>query len=290
MDFEMIILTSVITKEFTNLLLKNLEKLSLHPKRIVLFIESPDKITNYTSKISIDYVESKWSSFANAVNQCLKQTDTEIVCISNNDIVIPDKKFFEKQLKLLMSDDQIVEVGQKTIYPNMRIQDAGILIHPDIFLAEGVTFYQRGKNEDYRNYSIIEPHWTALNCKIVKKDLWGFLDENYVIGGFEDWDKEVELTMKDYISLYNGLTYIFHYEGRTCLNMDKNLFTLHRLRNQLYFRKKWIKTLYEEINKDPGKWRAKEVKREIKVTYDPVKLRMLEEELKKYGINISNST
>jgi glycosyltransferase involved in cell wall biosynthesis len=277
---DVVIPASKQTRDFTQICLRSIDRQSIKPNKIILCLDEGDNF-HYRSSSRIEKIYIKWESFAKAMNIGLKSSESEYVCLMNNDIIIPDRNIFKKQLKLLESDNKIASVGTKTLYIDNRIQDAGVLVHPHIFVEPSFTFLQRGKYEDYRKYSSIEDLPTSCNFIVVNKKNFGFFDENYLIGGYEDWDKIVELKISNYRLIYNGLSYVYHYEGRTVLSMEKNLFNLHRSRNHFYFRSKWIKKLFQDIVKNPVKWRAENVVLHLQEDDAENRFRQFDEELRK---------
>jgi GT2 family glycosyltransferase len=146
------------------------------------------------------------------IKHSLKEYDPDYIVTLNNDIIISDRNWLRKLVDVAESKKEIGIVGCKFLYPDGRLQHAGV---EDTY----VMLRCRGWNtHDADKYNEIEevPAVGMVVC-IVKRaviDKIGLLDENFYQGS-DDLDFCVRARKKGFKVMYDGQLSIIHLEGYT---------------------------------------------------------------------------
>ncbi len=175
----------------------------------------------------------------------------EIVCLMNNDLILPDMKFLNK-VEDIFTDESIGAVGMKLLYPDGKLQHGGVFFFEDGD-ARGLPYHRlHRKSSDKLPEVAIEfvPAATGafLFCK--KADfisLHGF-DENY-----QQEAQDIDLCLKYRRSgkevAFANISNIVHIENGTRAKGDENW------HDRRYFLWKWksfleATVLGMELNKE----------------------------------------
>ncbi len=163
----------------------------------------------------------------------------DVLLFLNNDIIIKDELSLKKMIDLF--DDNVGIVGTKLLYPNGKIQHAGVVFGSKY----GCFPYHRMRGEKDNKKASINREFQAVTfaCAMVKvqcmEDLPGHgLDENYH-WCFEDISCNLSVCkMQRKKVLYCGTTNIIHNESETLKHNPINkLFQAH---NFSLFKKMWF--------------------------------------------------
>uniref|UniRef100_A0A6M3XPT8 Putative glycosyltransferase n=1 Tax=viral metagenome TaxID=1070528 RepID=A0A6M3XPT8_9ZZZZ len=206
------------------------------------------------NNVIIHYNKTPDSGFAGGNNIGLSYSKHDYVMLLNNDILIPgSNKLWLRELKNIFKlDTKIAIVGPKLLYPNNLIQSAGSYLDKNTFSAPVFPFYHRGRFESKEKYSQIdELSCITFACILAKRELLGFLDEEYKIGTFEDNDKCMEIRSKGYKIYYNGKIELYHYEGATLYKKPRDLLSKLMNENYLIFQRRWIEQIKSDLKIDP---------------------------------------
>ncbi len=143
------------------------------------------------------------------IKYALEKYNPEYVLLLNNDTQIIQNNWLE----LLVESSEKYNagiVGCKLIYPNRKIQHAGINIS---FLSEHI-----GRFEDEKKYSFIKyMNAVTFACVLIKKEVIekvGLLDEIF-FAGHEDLDYCFKARKNGFKILYNGKVTLIHKESIT---------------------------------------------------------------------------
>lgn len=178
----------------------------------------------------------------NAIRYCLRKYKPDYILLLNNDIIITEKDWLGKLVKVAESNNNIGLVGCKLVYPNNRIQHAGII------LRRGVA-YNRGrgeKNEGQYN-NIEEMQGITFAMALIKKYVFnkvGLLDENFFMG-YEDVDYCIRTKKERFKIIYNGNVKLQHLEGFSSTNSKNN-----EIKKELFYKgiKNYIYFAYKDLN------------------------------------------
>ncbi|HDG98671.1 MAG TPA: glycosyltransferase [Desulfobacterales bacterium] len=175
--------------------------------------------------------------FAKACNQGAKIAKGKYLVFLNND-TIPLDRWLDELLKVAESDTKVGVVGAKLLYPNGKIQHAGIELingipdHPYRFADPGIPEVNHQRELDM----------VTGACMLIKKELFdelGGFDEAYK-NGMEDVDLCLRVREKGFKVIYCPKCVLYHYEG-----VSKGRFD-HLRENLILFFNRWGKRFDEE--------------------------------------------
>lgn len=201
-----------------------------------------DLQTRYNNYKVIKFDES--FNYSKLNNFAVKYATGEHILLLNNDVEVIASEWLEALLEHSQREE-VGCVGAKLVYPNKRIQHAGVVVglfgcaeHIYKFVDSSDIGYL-GQLISIRNYSAV----TAA-CMMVKKSIFeklGGFDENIKVG-FGDIDFCLRAVKEGYINVFTPYAELYHYESAT---RGKNLTTDPHPEDSLYFRKKWGKIIQE---------------------------------------------
>ena len=151
----------------------------------------------------------------NAMIYAFKKYKPDYILLLNNDIIVVDSLWLNKLVELAESDDKIGLIGCKLVYPDRRIQHAGIEIG-----------YYGGRNigrgqMDFSQFEYKkEVDGVTFAAALIKKKVIekiGLLDENFFMG-FEDTDYSIRAKKANFKIFYDGDVKLIHLEGFSSTN------------------------------------------------------------------------
>ena len=180
----------------------------------------------------------------NAIRYCLRKYKPDYILLLNNDIIITEKDWLGKLVKVAESNNNIGLVGCKLVYPNNRIQHAGIKIKTDLPYNIGRSDKDKGQYNFIKNVEGVTFACVLILKKVINRI--GLLDENFVMGS-EDIDYNIRAKKAGFNILYNGNVKLIHLEGYTSTNsknkkLEEKQF-YNEQRNRVYFIYKYYKGL-----------------------------------------------
>ncbi|MDW7772673.1 MAG: glycosyltransferase [Desulfobulbaceae bacterium] len=157
-------------------------------------------------------------NFAGLCNHGVEQAGGEYVVLLNNDIEIITPEWMEALLELAQADE-IGAVGGKLIYPDQRIQHAGIVLgmagvagHPHHFFhKDDVGYYARP--HVIHNVSAV-----TGACMMVGRDLYrdaGGMDSEHFAVAYNDVDFCLKLLRRGLRNVFTPYCEMIHYESAT---------------------------------------------------------------------------
>jgi glycosyltransferase involved in cell wall biosynthesis len=191
--------------------------------------------------------------FGKLNNWAVEHIDGEYVLFLNNDIEVINDEWLKAMLEYAQLPE-IGEVGAKLLYPDGKIQHAGIGVglggaaaHPHRML-NGDEFGFQGWLVNPRNVIAV----TAA-CMMIKRNL--FLE----IGGFDpefdpayqDVDFGIRLYEKGYWNVYTPYARLCHYESVTRFAKDYKDTLVEDAENAVKLRKKWPQYVGVDFGADP---------------------------------------
>lgn len=187
---------------------------------------SNDKSLEFIKKnyLNINIIEAKEHGYYigasnNALKFLLKKNKYEYILIMNNDMIIKDYFWLEKMIKLMEKDKSIGVQGCQLIYPDGKIQWAGMSLGKFKLLPYIIGHGEEQKKE-YDSVNEVD----AASCIFlartqIYKEL-GIYDKNFIMGG-EETDFCIRAKEKGYKIIYNGNVKIIHLESFT-ITQHKN--------------------------------------------------------------------
>ncbi len=204
-------------KSILKLCLNSLSKTDYPNLKIVL--SDPSSIDNsvkFTKKNFplVDVFVTEDSGLAGTINKSLKYSLTKYKHAKyfiwlNNDMIFEDKNWIRTMLKTFDISKSVGIVGCKLIYPNGRIQHAGMAI------GNAPRNLGRGEIDNGQYDKIIEVEAVTGAALMVKKDVIqkiGMFDERF-FRSTEDADFCLRARNSGFNVFYNGNTRIIHLEG-----------------------------------------------------------------------------
>lgn len=172
----------------------------------------------------------------NAIKYAIKRYKSKYIVLLNNDIIITDSYWLSKLVETAEKDSKIGIVGCKLIYPNGRIQHAGLVKANYAFANRSRGEVDRGQYDDIEKIIAVTFAVVLIKKRVLSKI--GLLDENFFMG-YEDADFCLRAIKQGFDVIYNGKIKLIHLEGFTSTNSVKEetrwfmFFT--RMRNYAYF-------------------------------------------------------
>ena len=174
------------------------------------YIESlGGKVVHYT-------YEGKFN-FSKKMNFAFGCVDTEHVIILNDDTEVISKDWIEALLSF-STRESIGAVGAKLLFPNERIQHAGMLVDDNAECSH--AFYNLGKNDtEYfgcteliKNYPAVTGAVMATRMSLVRR-IGGFREE--FATDYNDVDFCLRLRELGFRSVYTPYALLYHFENAT---------------------------------------------------------------------------
>lgn len=180
-------------------------------------------------------VQSRGGSFAHQCNQGAKACSSTIdyILFLNDDVLIKSTYLQNLRNTSLFYDAAIV--GAKLLYPNNRIQHAGVYFRKNTYYPYHVHLNTPESALTYPLVKGLVPAVTGAVMFIKKSifDLLGGFDENFV-NGFEDIDLCLRCLDLGYSIALDVESDIIHYEKQSRGSIDKQI-----RQNLEYLREKW---------------------------------------------------
>jgi O-antigen biosynthesis protein len=154
-------------------------------------------------------------NFSAKVNFALSQVTTEHVILLNDDLEVIREDWIEALLAFSRRSE-IGAVGAKLLFPNGRIQHAGVVLGmnwPATHIFHGVSTKNAGYcgyTDLVRNYSAVTAAVIATRMSLVRQ-VGGF-DESFAVD-FNDIDFCLRLRSAGYRIVYTPYAQLYHFEG-----------------------------------------------------------------------------
>ena len=167
----------------------------------------------------------------------------DYLLLLNNDIEVITENWMEEMLSYCQREDVGI-VGAKLLYPNDKIQHAGVIIGMGPSRTAGHIFYNfprdqfvyAGRTQTTQDLSAV----TAA-CMMTKKSLYTRLhglDEKFLVA-FNDIDYCLRMRELGKLVVYNAYVEMYHYESQT-RGSDKNSENKKRFSEEVkIFKKRW---------------------------------------------------
>ncbi len=190
--------------------------------------------------------------FGRLNNWAVEKVDSDYVLFLNNDIEVINNEWLTAMLEYAQLPE-VGEVGAKLLYPNGKVQHAGITVglggaaaHPHRLLDDEYGF--QGWLVNPRNVLAV----TAA-CMMVKRDLFlkmgGFDTE--LDPAYQDVDFGIRLYEKGYWNVYTPYARLYHYESVTRFSRDYKDTLVEDAENAVRLRKKWPQYVGVDFGADP---------------------------------------
>jgi GT2 family glycosyltransferase len=155
-------------------------------------------------------------NFSAINNYAVTSTDSDLVCLVNNDIEVITPTWLEEMLAYAVQDD-VGCVGAKLLYSNNKVQHAGVLCGVGYVAAHAHRNFDRdaagywGRLQLPQEYSAV----TAA-CMMVRRKTYqdlGGLDEDNLPVAYNDVDFCLRLRKAGYRNIYTPHAELYHHES-----------------------------------------------------------------------------
>ena len=209
-----------------------------------------EKTKKYLSKIAanskikiINY--AKPFNFSAINNFAVKCATGEFLLFLNNDTEVISENWLEEMLKQF-ADPKVGAVGAKLLYPNGKIQHAGVKVGKNIATHQ----FLKMRDEDLGENNVVRQVDAVTGaCMLTRKDLFlelGGFDEKNLPIAYNDVDYCLKLRERGFKTIWTPETRLFHCESvsrKSDVNLFAKLFKRQRYKQfqkeQEYMRKRW---------------------------------------------------
>lgn len=149
-------------------------------------------------------------------NRAIHEAKGEVICLLNNDVEIVTPEWLAIMVTQAMRDE-VGAVGAQLLYPDGRIQHAGVVIGVGNAAGHAHRFLLPESEGYYRRHSL--PHFVSAvtaACLVVMRDRFlavGGLDEVGFPVAFNDVDLCLKLNSQGWQSLYEPRAVLIHHES-----------------------------------------------------------------------------
>ena len=203
--------------------LEGLERTSYPLKLQIIVIDngSDDPSTlAYLAKLDPDFAtvlrDDSAFNFAALNNRAVEQATGEMLCFLNNDIAIVDPNWLVTMVAQAMRNE-VGTVGARLLYPDGRIQHAGVVLGVGGGAAHAHRFLDPAETGYFHRHSL--PQFTSAvtaACMVVARDKFlavgGFDAERFAVS-FNDVDLCLRLAERGWKSLYEPRATLVHHES-----------------------------------------------------------------------------
>lgn len=150
-------------------------------------------------------------------NLAARASDAEFFVLMNNDLFVTDKSWLRTILDEALVDEQVGIVGGKFVYPNRRVQHAGVVLG-----VGGVACHSHsGIGEDEPGYAaraLFAQEVSAVTaaCLLIRADIYwqvGGLDEQHLAVAFNDVDLCLKVRLAGYKVVWTPEFLAEHHES-----------------------------------------------------------------------------
>lgn len=200
---------------------------SIKPDRLIIVDNGSTFASEYLKDVADVYIRNeKNMGYPYAVNQGIGASNSKLICISNNDVRVPDNIF--KVAIEILQDTKVASVHFK-------------MIPYDREFTYGDKVWITGKER-----------WCTSSFFIIKREAIpeGGYDENFGMGGVDDFDFWLRVRNNGWKTAYTNRSCYQHFGSWTLSKVAESEKTV---RNSAYFTKKWGKhqdELFRELYPD----------------------------------------
>jgi GT2 family glycosyltransferase len=196
-------------------------------------------------------------NYSRLINFGVQNSEAEFVALVNNDVMVINPEWLEEMVSQAMQPG-IGAVGPRLIYPDGRIQQAGVILGAGLHSVAEVAHRGLPKGDQgYFGRAALAQELSAVGaaCMLVRRSAYlevgGFDEENLKIA-FNDIDFCLKLLQRGTRILYTPYAELYHHEhasrGSEYTAANERRFT----REIEFMKKKWKETLLTDRNYNPN--------------------------------------
>lgn len=182
------------------------------------------------------------TGFVQACNAGASAARGELLMFLNNDTIVTPG-WLSALVRVLDDRPNCGAVGSKLVYPNGRLQEAGVIVWRDGRAAN----YGRGDDAERPAYNFVrEVDYGSAAALLVRRALFervGGFDRRFAPGYWEDADLCFALRALGYAIVYQPASKVVHFEGQTAGRSSSGGMKQHQEEHQEVFRQKWSAAL-----------------------------------------------
>jgi len=194
-------------------------------------------------------------NFAAINNAAVEQTNADIVGLLNNDLCVHSPEWLHEMVVHAIRP-QIGAVGAKLLYPDGRIQHAGVILGPCDLAGHSFRFCrENGGREQERIHQVQNYSAVTAACLLVRRSLYeqmGGLDAANLPVAYNDVDFCLRLQDAGYHNLYTPYAVLEHHESATRKGEDTPEKFARALREQACLRQRWKPILDDDPAYNPN--------------------------------------
>lgn len=180
---------------------------SKSPETLTYLADTPHRVIH-------DYGRFNYSRLNNAA---AREADGKYLLFLNNDTEILSPEWLSAMIEHAQRPE-VGAVGAKLLYPDGRIQHAGVVLGPLGMAAHAHRFASPVPGSGYFNFPNIVRNYSAVTaaCMMVRRDLFleiGGFDEQNLPVAFNDIDLCLRLRESGHIVVYTPYAVVRHYES-----------------------------------------------------------------------------
>lgn len=190
-------------------------------------------------------------------NNAAKQAKGKYILFLNNDTQV-QPGWLAPLVSLIERDEKIGMVGSRLVYPDGRLQEAGGIIWGDGHAWN----YGNGQNPEQPEFNYVkETDYISGAAIMIRADLWrkiGGFDERFVPSYCEDSDLAFEVRRHGYKVLYQPLSVVVHFEGRSNGTDIHSGLKQYQVINSEKLREKWADEFAEQSQTESDLFHARD--------------------------------
>ena len=208
---------------------------------------STDRTKNITDIIyGLNVIRNETNlRFLKNCNNAANHAKGKYILFLNNDTQV-QPNWLKPLVDLIESKDDIGMVGSKLVYPDGTLQEAGGILWKD----GSAWNYGRNDSPVLSQYNYVrETDYISGAAIMIKHDLWkeiGGFDERYAPAYCEDSDLAFEVRKRGYRVMYQPLSVVVHFEGKSNGTDVSSGQKSYQVINSKKFYEKWQNTLESE--------------------------------------------
>lgn len=195
--------------------------------------------------------------FLRNCNQAAQKASGKYIVFLNNDTQV-QKNWLKPLTELMEADEKIGLAGSKLVYADGTLQEAGGIIWSD---GNGWNY---GRNDDAMkpeyNY-VREVDYISGASIMIRKSLWneiGGFDERFAPAYCEDSDLAFQVRQRGYKVVYQPLSVVVHYEGKSNGTDTSQGVKKYQIENSIKLKEKWRNELKLQYDHGVNVFNARE--------------------------------
>ena len=175
-------------------------------------------------------------------NIAVEKVEADVVGLLNNDLFIRDSEWL-REMVVQAVRPEIGAVGAKLLYPDGRIQHAGVIFGPCEFAGHSFRFCRESDRTGQHRIGRVQ-NYSAVTaaCMLVRRELYlsvGGLDAENLAVAYNDVDFCLRLQEAGYRTLYTPYAEVEHRESATRGGENTHAKIVRALREQAFVRQHW---------------------------------------------------